>query len=124
MPETRRHTTLLKTHGDEADISVRQLMVLLKWTGDVDLDLLTFYAAKDGRAGGVFSTSYPGGSRGDLNHFPFIEPGGDVAVICKIDNTRPQMSPRLVNVNRMMGCKDFMSTIPGAGMFVRIKADH
>ncbi len=195
MPETRRHTTLLETHGDEADIAVRQLIVLLKWTGDVDLDLLAFYAAKNGRTGGVFSTSYPGGSRGALNHFPFIELGGDageahsdsekqeilqiselgdmaeiyivainysdavanipscfqdyggtvivmnerwetvevplnstetghVAVICKIDNTRPQVSPRLVNLNRMMDFKDFMSTIPGAEMFVRIKANH
>jgi uncharacterized protein involved in tellurium resistance len=192
MSNEVRRRTILETHGDEADIAVRQLMVVLKWTADVDLDILAFYVTEDGREGGVFSENYPGGDQGDVNHFPFIELAGDtregqaasekqevlqisevgdmaeiyivamnysdavanvpsafheydgvvvvmnerwetvevplnstekghVAVICKIDNTRPQMSPRLVNLNKVMDFKDFMTTIPGANMFVRLK---
>jgi uncharacterized protein involved in tellurium resistance len=183
---------ILESRGDEADIAVRQLFVALKWTADVDLDLLAFYKAKDGHVGGVFSENYPGGTLGNLNRFPFIELNGDAgtqksrgtkeevlriselgdmeeiyivainysdavadrptsfkeydgsvtvmnerwetvevplnsqekghaAVICKIDNTRKPIPPRLVNLNRIMDFKEFMTTIPGANMFVRLK---
>lgn len=193
MPTTELRNHVLEARGAEADIAVRQLMVLLKWRGEADLDLLAFYAAKDGRQGGVFSPAYPGGSAGNVERFPFIEldhdagdsedgeekreilqiselgdmaevyivainysdavanvasrfvdyagavvvmnerwetievplnspEAGHVAVICKIDNTRPHRSPRLVNVNMILSFKQFMTTIPGAGMFVRIKA--
>ena len=196
MSATDLPTTILETRGDNTNIAVRQLMVLLTWTGDPDLDLLAFYAAKDGRTGGVFSNRYPGGSQGDINHFPFIEltddagdapltasenqeilqiselgdmaevyivainysdavanissrfqdyggtvivmnerwetvkvplnssETGHVAVICKIENIDLRESPRLVNVNKIMDYKEFMTTIPGAGMFIRVKADR
>ena len=70
----------LKKKGEEAYVSVKQLMVTLKWTADVDLDLMAFYTAKDGRTGGVFSDNYPGGSMGSLNEFPFIQLSGDAGV--------------------------------------------
>ena len=55
-------------------------MVQLKWTKSVDLDIMAFYKAKDGRVGGVFSDQYPGGNRGDLNAFPFIQLDQDAGV--------------------------------------------
>ncbi len=190
MSELKRKI-ILEAKGDEADISIRQLIVLLKWTADVDLDLLAFYNAKDGRTGGVFSENYPGGTLGNLNKFPFIEldrdagvralrgekeeilriselgdmaelyivtinytdaiadkpsafndydgsvivmnekwetvevplnspEKGHAAVICKIDNTS-YVRAKLVNLNKIMDFKDFMTTIPGASMFIRLK---
>ena len=71
---------VLKQKGDEAFVPVKQLMVQLKWTKGVDLDLMAFYKAKDGRTGGVFSDQYPGGNRGDLNAFPFIQLDQDAGV--------------------------------------------
>ena len=70
----------LKQKGEEAYISLKQLMVKLKWKTAVDLDLMAFYKAKDGRTGGVYSTNYSGGSLGDLNAFPFIQLSGDAGV--------------------------------------------
>lgn len=70
----------LKQKGEEAYITVKQLMVLLKWTASVDLDLMAFYETKDGRKGGVFSDNYPGGSLGSLNEFPYIQLSGDQGV--------------------------------------------
>lgn len=71
---------VLKQKGEEAFVPVKQLMVQLKWTKGVDLDLMAFYKAKDGRTGGVFSDQYPGGNRGDLNAFPFIQLDQDAGV--------------------------------------------
>ncbi len=71
---------VLKTKGEEAHISVKQLMVTLKWTKDVDLDLMAFYKAKDGSTGAVFSDNYPGGTMGSLNSFPYIQLSGDAGV--------------------------------------------
>ena len=190
MSELKRRI-ILEKKGDETDISVRELVVILKWTAEVDLDLLAFYQTKDGRTGGVFSDNYPGGTRGNLNKFPFIEldhdasvgassgekeemlriselgdmaevyivtinytdaiantpstfrnydssvsvmnerwdsievplnspEKGHVAVVCKIDNTSHARA-KLVNLNKIMDFKDFMTTIPGANMFVRLK---
>ncbi|MFX0132598.1 MAG: stress response protein [Candidatus Hodarchaeota archaeon] len=79
MAELRRKITLEKK-GEEAYVSVKQLMVSLKWTADVDLDLMAFYRTKDGQVGGVFSDNYPGGTLGSLNTFPFIELSGDEGV--------------------------------------------
>ena len=82
MVELKAKVTLAKK-GDSAHISVKQLMCTLKWTKDVDLDLMVFYKAKDGRTGGVISDSYPGGSLGNLNSFPFIQLSGDAGVGAK-----------------------------------------
>jgi len=79
MAELKRKVTL-KTKGEEAYVSVKQLMVTLKWTADVDLDLMAFYKTKDGQTGGIFSDNYPGGSLGSLNSFPFVELSGDEGV--------------------------------------------
>ncbi len=79
MAELKAKVTL-KTKGEEVYIPVKQLMVTLKWTADVDLDLMAFYKAKDGRTGGVFSDNYPGGTMGDLNAFPHIQLSGDAGV--------------------------------------------
>ncbi|MBF0345382.1 MAG: stress response protein [Nitrospirae bacterium] len=69
----------LKTKGDEAYIPVKQLMVTLKWSTNVDLDLMAFYKTKDGRKGGIF-TDQLGGSLGSLNDFPYIQHTGDEGV--------------------------------------------
>jgi uncharacterized protein involved in tellurium resistance len=79
MAELKAKVTL-KTKGEEAHVSVKQLMVALKWTADVDLDIMAFYKAKDGRTGAVFSDNYPGGSMGSLNEFPYIQLSGDAGV--------------------------------------------
>ncbi len=78
MAELKRKVTL-KSKGDEAYVSVKQLMVTLKWSAEVDLDLMAFYTTKDGKSGGVF-TDQLGGSLGNLNSFPFIELSGDEGV--------------------------------------------
>ncbi|MDY0091348.1 MAG: stress response protein [Candidatus Vecturithrix sp.] len=74
---TLKRKVTLTTKDEEAYVSVKQLMVSLKWTAAVDLDLMAFYKTKDGRTGGVFSDNYPGGDLGSLNSFPFIELSGD-----------------------------------------------
>ncbi len=71
---------ILKAKCDEAYISVKQLMVTLKWSASVDLDLMAFYKTKDGQVGGVFSENYAGGSMGSSNTFPFIQLSGDAGV--------------------------------------------
>lgn len=71
---------VLKKKGDEAFVALKQLIVNLKWSTDVDLDLMAFYETKDGIKGGVYSNLYPGGSLGSLNAFPFIELSGDEGV--------------------------------------------
>ena len=80
MMATLKPKVTLKTKGQEAYVSIKQLMVTLKWTAAVDLDLMAFYKAKDGRVGGVFSDNYAGGSLGALNAFPFIQLSGDEGV--------------------------------------------
>jgi tellurite resistance protein TerA len=82
MAQIKQKTTL-NNKGDEAYVSIKQLMVSLKWTAAVDLDLMAFYRAKDGRTGGVFSDNYTGGSMGNLNSFPFIQLSGDAGVGAK-----------------------------------------
>jgi tellurite resistance protein TerA len=71
---------VLNKKGEEAFISVKQLMVKLQWTANVDLDLMAFYESKDGRTGGVVSDNYPGGDLGSLNEFPYIQLSGDEGV--------------------------------------------
>jgi len=73
-------TLKLKTKGQEAYVSVKQLVTTLKWTAPVDLDLMAFYKTKDGKVGGIFSDNYAGGSMGSLNSFPFIQLSGDEGV--------------------------------------------
>lgn len=82
MAELKRKVTLNKK-GEEAYVSVKQLMITLRWTADVDLDLMAFYKTKTGQPGGIFSDGYPGGSMGSLNSFPFIELSGDAGVGAK-----------------------------------------
>jgi len=67
----------LTQKGQEAFLVAKQLMIKLKWASVVDLDLLAFYKAKDGRVGGVYSDHYAGGSLGNLNNFPFIQLGNN-----------------------------------------------
>ncbi len=182
---------ILSNQGQVADISIRELVVILSWTADVDLDLLAFYKTKVGRTGGVFSESYPGGNAGSLETFPFIElncdAGGDstgqekeeilriseladmaeiyivamnytdavahkpsafidydgdvvvindkleaievplnsskeghAAVVCKIVHSLAE-GAQLINMNQVLDFNEFMTTIPGAEMFVRLK---
>jgi len=66
---------------EEIEISAKYLMATLKWTAAVDLDLMAFYQAKNGRAGGIFSGNYTGVSTGSLNEFPFIELSGDAGAV-------------------------------------------
>src|SRR3989339_1334842 len=82
MAELKAKVTL-KSKGDEAYISVKQLMVTLKWSTSVDLDLMAFYKTKDGKTGAVYSDNYPGGVMGSLNSFPFIQLSGDAGVGAK-----------------------------------------
>lgn len=70
----------LATKGDQAAIAVNKLKVILQWHAPVDLDLMAFYRAKDGRIGGVFSNNYPGGNLGSINVFPFIQLSADAGV--------------------------------------------
>jgi uncharacterized protein involved in tellurium resistance len=70
----------LKKKGEEAYLSVKQLVVSLKWSANVDLDLMAFYKSKDNQVGGVFSDNYAGGSMGNLNSFPYIQLSGDAGV--------------------------------------------
>ncbi len=79
MVELKAKITLHQK-GQEAFIPVKQLLVKLTWTASVDLDLMAFYQAKDGRTGGVVSDNYPGGSLGSLNEFPYIQLSGDEGV--------------------------------------------
>jgi uncharacterized protein involved in tellurium resistance len=74
---------VLSKKGDEAYIPVKRLLVTLKWTAKVDLDLMAFYRTKDGREGGVFSDRYPGGNLGNLKEFPYIKLSGDQGVGAK-----------------------------------------
>ncbi|MDP2341961.1 MAG: stress response protein [Deltaproteobacteria bacterium] len=82
MAELKKKVTL-KAKGEEAYVSIKQLLISLKWSTAVDLDLVAFYKAKDGRTGGVFSDNYSGGSLGSLNSFPFIQLSGDAGVGAK-----------------------------------------
>ena len=82
MAELKAKVTL-KKKGDEAYIPIHKLIVTLKWTADVDLDLMAFYKTKDNRTGAVFSTNYPGGNMGSLNSFPYIKLSGDAGVGAK-----------------------------------------
>ncbi|ELR98534.1 hypothetical protein [Gloeocapsa sp. PCC 73106] len=79
MVEIKAKVTL-KKKGEEAYLSIKQLVVSLKWQAAVDLDLMAFYKSKDGRVGGVFSDNYAGGTMGNLNSFPFIQLSGDAGV--------------------------------------------
>ncbi len=79
MAELKAKVTL-KTKGEEAYVAIKQLLVTLKWTTAVDLDLMAFYKVKDGRVGGIFSDNYAGGSMGNLNSFPFIQLSEDAGV--------------------------------------------
>ncbi len=64
---------LLKERGKEIYIDIKQLRVILKWSKNIDLDLMAFFKTKDGRGGGVFSPNIPGGHYGRLNSYPYIQ---------------------------------------------------
>ncbi len=65
--------TELPDIGQQAILPNRSVVVSLRWDGDVDLDIIALYVAKDGRTGGVYSKIYPMGDSGDLGSFPFIK---------------------------------------------------
>lgn len=79
MEENQVNRTL-ETTGDEAFIKSTGLGIVLRWTEDVDLDLLAFYKAEDGRKGGIFSDNFPGGSLGTIEEFPYIKLSGDAGI--------------------------------------------
>ena len=79
MAELKPKITL-STKGEEAFVTIKQMVVTLRWRAAVDLDLMAFYKTKDGRVGGVFSSNYQGGTMGSLNAFPFIQLSGDAGV--------------------------------------------
>lgn len=64
---------VLENTGAQAEIPVKRLLIILNWNAEVDLDLMAFYKARDGRVGGVFSHNYPKGFMGDLTSFPYIQ---------------------------------------------------
>jgi uncharacterized protein involved in tellurium resistance len=72
---------VLKDKGQSAVLpaSFNEMLVSLKWTKDVDLDLMAFYTTKDGQDGAVYTTNL-GGSHGDLNAHPFMKLSGDAGV--------------------------------------------
>ena len=74
MVELKPKVTL-KAKGDEAYISLKQLLVKLSWTAAVDLDLLAFYRAKDGRTGAVYYAE-----KGNMNEFPNMALDEDMGV--------------------------------------------
>jgi tellurite resistance protein TerA len=103
MVELKAKKTLDK--GEGAYIPVKQLMVTLRWTMNIDLDLMAFYKAKDGRTGGVFSDNYPGGTLGELNSFPYIQLSGDEGVGGKGgDNEEILRIARLDDMNEVYIC--------------------
>lgn len=73
----------LQNKGQQVAIAVEKLQVVLQWRAAVDLDLMAFYKAKDGRIGGIFSDNYPGGTLGSLSQFPFIQLSADAGVDAK-----------------------------------------
>lgn len=82
----------LKQKGAKADIGAfKQIKLSLVWTSAVDLDLMAFYKAKDGKTGGVYSDNYTGGSLGNLNEFPFIQLSGDEGVGAVGGDNREEM---------------------------------
>ncbi|MGV8122646.1 MAG: hypothetical protein AB2L14_23040 [Candidatus Xenobiia bacterium LiM19] len=45
---------VLENTGAQVEIPVKRLLIILNWNAEVDLDLMAFYKARDGRVGGVF----------------------------------------------------------------------
>ena len=78
-----KKATLSKGGSEEAYVEVKQAIVALEWTSDVDFALLALFKAKDGRTGGVWTkeiTGSPANAQGDLNSFPFINLDQDAGV--------------------------------------------
>lgn len=65
----------LKQKGQSGYISVRQLLVSMKWTTAADFDLAAVYEDKAGKNGIVYF-----GDLGDMNKFPFMQLSGDEGV--------------------------------------------
>jgi len=83
----------LKQKGTKADIGAfKRIDISLIWNAAVDLDLMAFYRTKDGRAGGVYSDNYQGGTFGALNAFPYIRLSGDAGIGGTGGNNREDMS--------------------------------
>jgi len=72
---------VIKEKGQSAVLpkSFKEMLVSLKWSSKVDLDLMAFYETKDGKKGAIYSKLL-GGSHGDLNAHPFMELSGDEGV--------------------------------------------
>jgi uncharacterized protein involved in tellurium resistance len=68
---------VLKAKGESKYITVSDLTVTLSWRSAVDLDLVAFYQNNQNEVGGIFSTSYFGGTHGTLDAFPFMQLSGD-----------------------------------------------
>lgn len=65
----------LKQKGQAGFISIKQLLVSMKWTTAADFDLSAIYETKDGKNGIVYF-----GDLGDMNKFPFMQLSGDEGV--------------------------------------------
>lgn len=72
---------VIKEKGQSAVLpsSFKEMLVSLKWTKDVDLDLMAFYETKDGQKGAIYTKNL-GGSHGNLNAHPFMQLSGDEGV--------------------------------------------
>jgi uncharacterized protein involved in tellurium resistance len=58
---------------DFRELSLDNMTVHLTWHADVDLDLMAFYEAKNGKVGALYSTNYSNGDMGRLDAFPFMK---------------------------------------------------
>lgn len=65
----------LKQKGQEGFISIKQLLVSMKWTTAADFDLSAVYETKEGKNGIVYF-----GDLGNMNGFPFMQLSGDEGV--------------------------------------------
>ena len=90
-------TTQILLQGEEATILVQQMIVSVRWSTAVDLDLMVFYRAIDGREGGVFSPAFARGSMGNLTEFPFIGLSGDAGPLS--GDSRKEETVRIAELN-------------------------
>ncbi len=75
MDSQLKPVVILHKRGEEAYISLRELLVSLKWTAAVDLDLMAFYRTTEGRVGAVYYAE-----KGSLTQFPFMALDEDMGV--------------------------------------------
>lgn len=59
--------------NDTRHLTLENMVVHLKWSANVDLDLMAFYETKNGVVGAVYSNHYHNGDMGSLDRFPFMQ---------------------------------------------------